>query len=119
MSLFMTGVTLNFAQIPLSSSSSPLHKPSSRYIPSAHCCRVYVFASRNSSPGSSCGSVHCVWVVCQSLRHPSPSFWHRCCPSSVCSQPCLHVNVILLTVYGSLLPLIVRLWSVEFQYFLV
>src|SRR6266702_3282367 len=119
MSLLMTGVALNFSQISLSSPALSLHKSSSRYVSSAHCRRIYIFTSHDSSSGSSSRGVHGVWVVCQSLWHPPTRLWRRCCSSSMCSEPCLHVNVILLAVYGGLLPLIICSWSIEFQYLLI
>src|SRR6266702_3994086 len=119
MSLFLTGITLNCSQVSLSPSSLSLHKPPARYISSAHCCRICVFASCDSSSSSSGRSVHGVWVMCQSLWHPPTRPLYRYRSSSMRSESCFHVNVVLLAIYGRLFPLVVCSWPVELQYLLI
>ena len=125
----MTGVTLNFAYIPLQvtwSLSSSLEESStwgissSGYISSTgHRSWIHFFTSCDSPPCSSSRGVHCVWVGKLLSQHPSLWLWFRGASFSMCLQPCFHVHVCLLPINGHLLPLLIGVWLIEFEYLLV
>src|SRR6266702_5360798 len=73
MSLFVTSVALNFAQVSLSSSPLvSLHESSSGNVSSAgHSCWIHLLTSCNTASGSSCRCIHCIWVEHHVLWHPS------------------------------------------------
>src|SRR6266702_8386971 len=116
----MTGITLNFAEVSCSSSSSsPLHVSSSWGIPSSwHSGRVHFLAPGDTSSSSSRRCVHCIWVSEHLSRHPSP--WAGGGnTTAMCLQSCLHVDIVLLTIDGRLFPLFIGGWPIKLQNLLI
>src|SRR6266702_713796 len=120
MTLFVTCIAINFAEIShSSSSSSPLHVSSLWSVPPlGHSCGVHFFASSDASSCSSCQCVHCIWVGQHMSGYPS-SWTGSGCAATMRLQSCLHVNVVLLTIDGCLFPLLVGGRSIKFEDLLV
>ncbi len=92
-SLLMTGVTLNFADIPsrtIRSSPSSLEESSMwivsplRYVASTHRSWVYFFTSCNSSSCSSSRGIHGIWICKLVSWCPSPLLRFQGTSSSMC-----------------------------------